>query len=56
MNHSDADRQAKMQALRDFEADRRMHNHEMPLSASKAQKNQDCGCADDAHYLRSHQQ
>ena len=56
MKQPDADREARLAALRDFSADQRMRNHEMPLSASKAEKSQDCGCADDAHYLRSHQQ
>ena len=49
MKKTDAARQAKIEALRDFEADRRMGNHLTPLSANKGTANpQDCSCGDDA--------
>lgn len=48
MKKSDAARQAKIEALRDFDADRRMGNYQNPLSVSKSEKSQDCDCGDDA--------
>ena len=58
MKKNDAARQAKIEALRDFEADRRMGNHLKPLGAHNATDTpNDCSCGDDAQRrMENHRQ
>lgn len=56
MKKRDAAREAKIEALRDFDADRRMGNHAKPLSVSKADKpTSDCSCSDADRRMQNHQ-